>query len=551
MPGGGGLVASRVDLGTTVRQGAALLLTLALVLLLLPSFSSPARAAGLRLYLHNFPTPPTGDTAAVRALPMDATAPTATTLYRYNVDEFDGRSGRYVHRDSTAGANEADLRYMINWVFRVPEDMVLSGAATAGIWITHKDGCVHTGLFHLWLRTKHNAMSDTGTLIGSGTGAVPPGPSQPCWSLSGVSLPVDVTIPAGTWIELKLTIDDADRDAAMVAYDTTSFASYLDLPLVVATPTPEPATPTPEPATPTPEPATPTPEPATPTPEPATPTPEPATPTPEPATPTPEPATPTPEPATPTPTPTPLEPTPTPLEPTPTPLEPTPTVEPTPTPLEPPPTVEPTPTPLEPTPTPPVPTDPPATPGPTPDPATPTPTAPPTATPPPTAPPIPSHQPPVRPDEPTLPLGPIVTPPPPPPPPPTAAPPPPPPLAPVSTPDPRPLTGDDPAPEKTTDRPAGEEDPARDPDGTRQLIDVAGGDDGPSPGAALPPPNVLARTLARLASTAGEAVQRFAFPLSLTVLVLVFLLIQGEIDRRDPKLAFAPVDSSKDMVYFQ
>ncbi|HEX2058309.1 MAG TPA: hypothetical protein VHI71_08065, partial [Actinomycetota bacterium] len=255
---GGRFGAPGLDLRTLVRQGAALLLALALVLVVVPSFSSSARAAGLRLYLHNYPTPPSGDTVARRALPMDGTAPTATTLYSYNVDEFDGRSGRYVHRDSANGPTEADLRYMINWVFQVPEDMVLNGNATAGIWITHKDGCVHQGLFHLWLRTKNNASTDAGTLIGSGTGGIPPGASHPCWSLAGVSMPVATTIPAGTWLELKITVDDADRDAAMVGYDTTSFASYLDLPVEVATPTPEPATPTPEPATPTPEPATPT-----------------------------------------------------------------------------------------------------------------------------------------------------------------------------------------------------------------------------------------------------------------------------------------------------
>ncbi|HEV2756996.1 MAG TPA: hypothetical protein VG318_14610, partial [Actinomycetota bacterium] len=282
MSGGGCFGASGMDLGTLVRQGAALLLVIALVLVVLPSFSPAAQASGLRLYLHNYPTPPSGDTVAGRALPMDATAPTATTLYSYNVDQFDGRQGRYVHRDSTQGPTEANLVYMINWVFQAPEDMVLNGNATGGIWITHKDGCVHSGVFHLWLRTKNNAMTDAGTLLASGTGAVAPGASQPCWSLASVSMPVATTIPAGTWLELKLTVDDADRDAAMVGYDTTTFASYLDLPLVVPTPTPEPPTPTP--ATPTPEPATPTPEPATPTPEPATPTPEPATPTPEPAT---------------------------------------------------------------------------------------------------------------------------------------------------------------------------------------------------------------------------------------------------------------------------
>ncbi|MDQ3914689.1 MAG: hypothetical protein M3323_05060, partial [Actinomycetota bacterium] len=171
--------------------------------------------------------------------------------------------------------------------------------------------------------------------------------------------------------------------------------------------------------------------------------------------------------------------------------------------------------------------------------------------------PIPSHQPPARPQEPPLPLGPTETPPPPPTPPasplPTLGPLPttPPPLAPIATPDPRPSTGEQDVPGKSTDPADAGDDPARDPDGTRQLIDVTGGGTGEPPDPEAGAPNALERSFAQLARTAGEAVQRFAFPLSLTVLVLVFLLIQGEIDRRDPKLAFAPVDSSKDMVYFQ
>ncbi|MDQ3958077.1 MAG: hypothetical protein M3273_07120, partial [Actinomycetota bacterium] len=242
-----------MDLRALVRQGAALLMVLALVLLVFPGVSQPAQAAGLRLYLHNYPTPPTGDTAGTRSLPMDGTAPTATTLYEYNVDEFSGgRSGRYVHRGSITGQTESNLRYMINWVFQAPQEMVLTGTAVGGIWISQKDGCNLPGHFHLWLRTKNNAATDSGTLIASGEGPVPAsGGSPPCgWGLVPISMPVSTTVPAGTWVELKLTVDNADRDAAMVAYDTTSYASYLDLPLVV--PTPEP-TPTPTP-TPTPDP---------------------------------------------------------------------------------------------------------------------------------------------------------------------------------------------------------------------------------------------------------------------------------------------------------
>jgi hypothetical protein len=43
---------------------------------------------------------------------------------------------------------------------------------------------------------------------------------------------------------------------------------------------------------------------------------------------------------------------------------------------------------------------------------------------------------------------------------------------------------------------------------------------------------------------------RFSFPLGLTLMVIAFLAVQGRIDRRDPKLRLAPVDSKHDLVHF-
>lgn len=148
------------------------------------------------------------------------------------------------------------------------------------------------------------------------------------------------------------------------------------------------------------------------------------------------------------------------------------------------------------------------------------------------------------------------TPPPPSFPPPTATPPPPGttpppglgPLAPVATPVPRPDTGDEDT-SKATERPVDPDDESEDP--PKQLIDLTNDGSGIAPEGGDRDGGSIAASIAKLARTAGEAVKTFAFPLSLTILVLVFLLIQGEIDRRDPKLAFAPVDSSKDMVFFE
>jgi hypothetical protein len=43
---------------------------------------------------------------------------------------------------------------------------------------------------------------------------------------------------------------------------------------------------------------------------------------------------------------------------------------------------------------------------------------------------------------------------------------------------------------------------------------------------------------------------KLSFPLGLTLLVIAFLAIQGRLDRRDPKLRLAPIDSKHDLVPF-
>lgn len=60
----------------------------------------------------------------------------------------------------------------------------------------------------------------------------------------------------------------------------------------------------------------------------------------------------------------------------------------------------------------------------------------------------------------------------------------------------------------------------------------------------------LAGVIQQIGRVAAEAVQQAAFPLLLTLLVGAFLIGQNRIDRRDPKLAMAPVDSDQDLLSF-
>ncbi len=57
--------------------------------------------------------------------------------------------------------------------------------------------------------------------------------------------------------------------------------------------------------------------------------------------------------------------------------------------------------------------------------------------------------------------------------------------------------------------------------------------------------------ITQLAEAAGEAVKKLAFPLGLALMVGGFLMVQGRIDRKDAKLALAPIDSEQDLLSFQ
>lgn len=53
-----------------------------------------------------------------------------------------------------------------------------------------------------------------------------------------------------------------------------------------------------------------------------------------------------------------------------------------------------------------------------------------------------------------------------------------------------------------------------------------------------------------LIEAAAEAAKKFAFPIMLSILVACFMLIQDRVDRKDPKLALAAVDTDQDWLSF-
>ena len=73
---------------------------------------------------------------------------------------------------------------------------------------------------------------------------------------------------------------------------------------------------------------------------------------------------------------------------------------------------------------------------------------------------------------------------------------------------------------------------------------------GMAPVSALTPPP-RETFLTQLADAAVEATKKLAFPLGLALMVGAFLMVQGRIDRKDAKLALAPIDAEQDLLSFQ
>lgn len=83
------------------------------------------------------------------------------------------------------------------------------------------------------------------------------------------------------------------------------------------------------------------------------------------------------------------------------------------------------------------------------------------------------------------------------------------------------------------------------------LEDVPEKSDESQPSTLAKPPGLdgLGELLRQIAHVAAEVGKRSAFPTGLLVLVFTFLALQNRIDRRDPKLALAPVHPTPDLPF--
>ncbi|MDQ3659967.1 MAG: hypothetical protein M3454_02685 [Actinomycetota bacterium] len=204
---------------------------------------------GIALYLHHNPSPPVGDTTAPAQdqMRMNITAPTATTLYKYSTNFYNPTTpvypGRYLERQAATPLQDespppaARGVRMVNWEYQVPTSTLFEGDGSVRLWVASRDqNCAGISL-HYYIRRRppnnSNSLAQT-TLLSEGDMTVPAGGSPPC-AFTQVDVPFTmtaVTIPTNNWIELKVVVNSASADHALVAYDTTAYPSFLSLPQV-------------------------------------------------------------------------------------------------------------------------------------------------------------------------------------------------------------------------------------------------------------------------------------------------------------------------------
>ena len=105
-------------------------------------------------YLHNNPTPPTGDTDNQENLPMDEVQLTAVNLYNYDDPFWDSNPGRRIE-ESGGGPGGLELKAYQNWRTTIPyaSDTHLQGTVIINLWAA-PDGFNYenVGEFRVFLR---------------------------------------------------------------------------------------------------------------------------------------------------------------------------------------------------------------------------------------------------------------------------------------------------------------------------------------------------------------------------------------------------------------
>jgi signal peptidase I len=183
--------------------------------------------AGLTLYLHNLPSPPTGDTASHLILPMDPTPASAATLYNYDTNR-DMVPGLFVANGGSHSGPKIDPVTEQTWDYVVSAKTDFSGTGSLTLWLAAAN-------FDPTVAGKVSAVlylcDATGSACSAiGTGGVSASPISPSGTWTGYTMGMgSVAFGAGPGEILRLEIITSSVSGLNVAYDTTSYPAVLVL----------------------------------------------------------------------------------------------------------------------------------------------------------------------------------------------------------------------------------------------------------------------------------------------------------------------------------
>lgn len=190
-------------------------------------FTTATWATPTTWYLHNNPTPPSGNTTAQFNLPLDDTAPTAGTLFNYDTN-CDFRAGRSFVRGTGLVSENVVCRYATWRSAPLAAGRVLTGSAVLRVWARKTSTLGVNPTLRAFLRVFDPSTSDY-TELGTANVTVAAGSTSPfaeltpAWTLAGA------VVPAGCVVELKLVATGGTRNVE-IAHDTAAYGTRLQLP---------------------------------------------------------------------------------------------------------------------------------------------------------------------------------------------------------------------------------------------------------------------------------------------------------------------------------
>jgi hypothetical protein len=177
-------------------------------------------------YLHNDPSPPTGDTGTQEPLPLDATTPTATTLYNYSTN-FDSAPGRALEQ-STLGLSETNTRRIQHWAYPVGTGFTIDSSSELSIWLAPRDSTPNKTVGLIVGLYDCNSTLSSCTLLVSAQNSGTPWPT----TQTEMTIPlgsVSHVFAAGQSLVIKVVPTSSTDTAVAMAYDTTGYPSAFTI----------------------------------------------------------------------------------------------------------------------------------------------------------------------------------------------------------------------------------------------------------------------------------------------------------------------------------